>query len=367
MNIYIKVIAITAVLAVIFRNNKKMFVISASLVHLFVSGFRYKYMHGDLQKYAFEFGNISGYDWNSDELLKGGRNSLFYLLNKAVAILFNGEFQALLFLVALISTVSIAVLVYKYSTKPFISFLMWNCFGFYIFSFYSIKQTLAMAFIMFAGIAILENKMWRFLVLVIIAGFIHLPAFVFLPAYIICGLRKTENIITIYIILFLSIFLARNKIVGILVDLYYESEKYTSVNMGGLGGKCLLMISLLVVGFLFCGLSDEKFRKIFILLTLASLLQIFSMYDNVFTRLADYYFQFIILFAPLMLSQVHKKNQYPALYFDVPSQKIIVLLFVMMALLFYQKTNLTERVGISDNDNLLNYHFMWDEEVSGNY
>lgn len=362
MNIYWIVLIITAVLALIFKNNKKWFIISASAVHTFVCGFRYMYMHGDLQKYAYEFDLIKDYPWGSNDLLKDGRNTLFYFLNKLVAEYANDNFQVLLFIIALTSSVAIGIIIYKYSPMPFISYLVWSCFGYYMFSFYSIKQTLAMAFIMFASIGIFENNWKKFTLFSVIAGFIHFPAFVFLPAYPLSRIKKVSYIMAIYVMLFVGILVFRDTIVTTLADLYYDSEKYTDVTIGGVGGKCIMMIALLIVGYMLCGLSDDRFRKLFVLISLASLLQIFSMYDNVFTRLADYYFQFFILYAPCMLAQVHKESKVPPMYFNRRSQQVLVMLFIVLALIFYQTTSLSS-TATSETDNLLNFSFMWDNHT----
>lgn len=360
MNIYWMVLIITAILALAFKKNKKWFVISTTVVHTFVCGFRYMYMHGDLQKYAYEFSLIKNYGWSSNELLRDGRNTLFYILNKLVANYANDNFQVLLFIIALISSASIGILIYKYSPKPFISYLVWNCFGYYMFSFYSIKQTLAMAFIMFAAIGIFENNWKKFTIFIVIAGFIHLPAFVFLPAYLFTKLKSLKSIMMMYLMTFVIVFLLRNNIVTLMVDLYYDSERYTNASMWGLGGKSLMMIALLIAGIFLCGFSDNLFRKLFMLIAVASLLQMFSIYDNVFTRLADYYFQFFILYAPCMLAQIHVDPQVPIWYFNKKSQQIIVFAFVILSLLFYQSTSLTVK-NTYETDNLLNFSFMWDE------
>lgn len=316
------------------------------------------YMHGDLQKYAYEFILIQDYDWNSEELLRGGRNTLFYVLNKVVAECANNDFQVLLFIIALASSTAIGIMIFRYSPKPFISYLVWNCFGYYMFSFYSIKQTLAMAFVMLAAIGIFENNWKKFTLFTVIAGFIHLPAFVFLPAYPLSRLKNKSSIITIYGLIFAGVFLFRNSIVSAVSDLYYESDKYTTTS-GGLGGKCIMMIALLIAGYLLCGLSNDRFRKLFMLISLASLLQIFSMYDNVFTRLADYYFQFLILYAPCMLAQVHEETENPPIYFNKTNQQILTLAFMVLAIVFYKSTTL-DTVPVSETDNLLNFSFMWD-------
>ena len=359
MNIYWFVLILTAILALVFKNSKKGFIISTSMVHTFICGFRYMYMHGDLQKYAYEFGLIKGYGWRSEKLLEGGRNTLFYILNKVVAECTNGNFQVLLFVIALISSVTIGIMIYRYSPKPFISYLVWNCFGYYMFSFYSIKQTLAMAFVMLAAIGIFENNWKKFVLFSVIAGFIHMPAFVFLPSYLLTRIREMRNFVRIYFLMIIAIFLFRNNIISTIVDLYYDSELHMSASVGGIGGKCIMMIGLLIVGYFLCGLSDDRFKKLFILISLASLLQVFSMYDNVFTRLSDYYFQFFILYAPCVLAQVHCEPNTPLFYFNIRSRQIIVLVFMVMSLIFYQSTSLTKS-SISQTDNLLNFSFMWD-------
>lgn len=359
MNIYWEVLIITAVLAFVFRNHKKAFVVSAAGVHIFVCGFRYKFMHGDLMRYNTEFMDTLNYGWLDDKILREGRNTLFYMLNKFIAEFFDGNFQVLLFVITLISIVSISVVIYRYSPAPFISFVMWSCFGFYIFSFYSIKQTLAMGFVMFAAIAIFEERRLAFYVLAITAGFIHLPAFIFLPAYELCRVKKVKTVAGLYAVAFIVIFLFRNQIVSSMADVYYDSEKYADVAFGIIGGKAILFVAILISSYLLCGFSEEISRKTFTLVAVASLLQLFSVYDNVFTRLADYYFQFIILLAPYMLKQIHAKNKYPPLYFNYRSQKILTMAFICLALVFYYSVNLSGDNVKPVDDLIGNFAFMW--------
>lgn len=360
MNIYLQVLAITAILAVIFINNRKGFVISAALVHAFVESCRYMYMHGDLRKYAADFYETVNWGWGSDEILRGGRNTLFYMLSKYVSEKTDGDFQVLLIIIAIISILSISVVIYRYSPMPFVSFWFWSCFGFYIFSFYSIKQALAMAFVMFSSIAIFEKKRLWFYLLILIAGFCHLPAFVFLPAYEICNMRRTQYLFSIYTLAFLVIFVRKNQIVSMMADVYYDSDKYEDVALMSIGGKTIMMIMLLFVGYQMLGMTSDYARKTLILMAAATLLQIFSVYDNVFTRLADYYFQFIILFAPMMLKQYHEAPEYPKLFFEDKSQRILAVIFCMLALVFYYRVNLANGGGPESPDNLIqNFAFMW--------
>ena len=322
------------------------------------------YMHGDLRNYAYDYYLMKDYGWTSNKLLQGGRNSLFYIINKLVAQLSNGDFQVLLFVIALISSVVLGYIIYKYSPKPFISFLLWNCFGFYMISFYSIKQTLAMAFLMLAAIGIFENRWKKFLFFVLIAGFIHFPAFVFIPAYFITRIKRPIFLVVVFTSIFISVLLYRNNIVNMISDLYYEGEIFAGSS--GIGGKTLLMLGLLFIGYLLCGLSDDIFRKTFILISLASVLQLFSIYNNVFTRLADYYFQFIVLYAPLMLVQIHSEGYIPLMYFTDRSLKLIVSVFVIFSLCFYQYSTFRNINTVSQDNLISNFRFMWEVENTDN-
>ncbi len=320
-------------------------------------------MHGDLLKLGATFQNLKGEPWGSKQIINGGKNTLYYILNKVVGLWSDGNFQTLLFIIALFSTISLSIVIYYYSKQPFISYLCWNCFGFYIFSFYSLKQTLAMSFLMFAVIGIYEDNRTLFYVMTIIAGLIHFPAFVFLPAYEITRIRNMYYVIRIYIASVVVIFLFRSRIVKFMSELYYEEEIQKKVDFFSVGGRTGMIVALLLAGILLCGLSDDLFRKTFLLIALASLLQIFSVYSFVFTRLADYYFQFIVIYAPCLLVQVYKKPYYPRLFFDKKSQKMFSIVFVCLLILLYQYSSLSTDSSKSDVDNLVeNYKFMWEAD-----
>lgn len=214
-----------------------------------------------------------------------------------------------------------------------------------------------MAFIMFAAIGMLDNNWKKFTLFTIVAGMVHSPAFVFLPAYAFTKLKQARSIILLYLVMLAAVFLFRSQIVTMMADLYYEGERYAGVP-GGLGGKTVFMIALLVVGCLLCGFSDGVFRKLFLLISIASLLQVFSVYDHVFTRLADYYFQFLILYAPCMLAQVHREPEVPVLYFTRRSQGYLAAAFVVLALVYYQQVSMAPPASAVDNL-IANFKFMW--------
>lgn len=135
--------------------KKKYYIIVMAVLHIFVCGFRYMYLTGDLRKYAWEYSTMSDYGWFSNNVFHGGRNAGFYWLMKLVCDLTNGDFQIFLIVLAVITQVIVAVLIYRYSPKPWLSYLVWNCMAFYvIYDFSAIKQGLVMSVLMCAMMCI---------------------------------------------------------------------------------------------------------------------------------------------------------------------------------------------------------------------
>ena len=358
MNIYWEIIIATAVLAFLFRRYRKAFVVSTAILHGFIAAFRYNHMHGDLMKYHSEYEDLANYSLFSNRILRSGKNTLFYMLNKIVGDYTNHNFQALIIIIAVISAIALGVLIYRYSEKPFISFLLWNCFGFYIFTFYSIKQALAMAIIMLAAACVVEEKRRLFYILVAIAGFVHFPAFIFLPAYELSRLKRARSIITVYLTIFIIIFIFRNSIVQAMTDVYYEEETVFEETTVVIGGKTMMLIAIFIMGLLMCSMNDKVSRVSVLLVGVAMIIQMFSIYDNVFTRLADYYFQFVILLIPSMLRQRCHGLPYPRMFFNEKSQRILTYMIVALAIVYYQRTTLGAYSGGVD-DLVHNFAFMW--------
>ena len=98
---------------------------------------------------------------------------------------------------------------------------------------------------------------------------------------------------------------------------------------------------------------------------MAAIIQMFSMYDNVFTRLADYYFQFSVLYIPMIFFEqdypvpVNHYAAHPLLPFNRRSTALIVFFLVIALLWWYHYSNLGQTIT-NEVDNYLNFRFMWD-------
>ena len=99
-------------------------------------------------------------------------------------------------------------------------------------------------------------------------------------------------------------------------------------------------------------------------MVLAAILQMLAGFDNIFTRMADYYFQLSVLYIPLtFFSREHVpglKGAIRALFpFNRRSMKCLTLAIAVFMMWFYWTYNINITIDY-EVDNYLNYRSMWD-------
>lgn len=231
-----------------------------------------------------------------------GFNSGFVLLFKLVSIVFGNDYQILIIIISAFCLLSFAHLTQKYSLSPVTSICAYWGLCFYIFMFDALKQGIAMSVLVFAFDAIIEKKPLKFYVIVIIASLFHAPALVFLPAYLISWIRIPDKLyIPLIALLFLIIYSFRSSIVKLMMGAYQYTELadiYASSNVSFIGGAVIVYLFILGVCYLLRRPNhdnDYVYTTLFKLMIIATILQTFCYYNNIFKRLADYYSYFSII------------------------------------------------------------------------
>ncbi len=344
------------------KKDRKQYIAVMAVLHSLLSGLRHPYLTGDMQSYCYDYWEMENQGWFSDEVFRGGKNFGFNWLLKFFSTMTDGEYQIFLIIVAIFIEVVVAYLIYKYSSLPWLSYLVWNCMGFYSFGFSAIKQSVAMGLIMIAFIGIMEEKPKLFLAFTALAAFVHAPALIFLPAYYLSRRRFTLATFLIYICGAILIFAERNQIVKIMQDFYYEENLFGDSE--GLGGRFFLIVLFILAGFLLRGFNGKYFSRVANLMIVAAILQMFSGFDNVFTRLTDYYLQFLIIFVPLSFGE-YRDEQLTGISegfkFEVmPRLKSVIIIALSGFLIWFYITCYIE-VDIIAVDDYTNYRFCWEE------
>lgn len=345
-----------------YRHYRKRCVAVVTAIMTCFTGLRSWWM-GDLIKYYTLYRGCNGEDW-FNRVFEDFSNIGIRLFFKAAGSM-GISYDVCIFLIALFSAASLGVIIYRYSPSPYWSYLMYIGMGFYIFTYSGLKQTIAMALLMPAAMAIFEENPRRFLVWTLMAALFHAPAAIFLVAYPIAKKKMDANYFLILIAVMICVFWLRDQIVGWLSEAYYEDEtKYYAKET--IGGRALMMALIIVAGLIIrpAQPGDKIYSQTVNLMVMAAIIQTFSVYNNVFTRLADYYYQFIVLFMPMMLEssdhQLKMQAPYRVRRYTLRSYWAVWIFVTAFALWFYNNQ-------ISGGYTISEYKFFWEIDAHALY
>lgn len=319
--------------------SKKRCVVLISIILALFSGLRSWWM-GDLIKYYTLYLRCSGPDWLTaltEDSANLGIRWFFHYAN-----VLGISYDNCILLIAVFASATLGILVYRYSPSPYWSYLMYIAMGFYIFTYSGLKQTIAMGFVILAAMAMFEKKFWKFVFWVCFGSLFHAPALIFLAAYPFCRQRLNMRYLLVVACLAAAMFLFRAPIVNFMTSLYYD-DKDAVMATTEVGGRFMMMGLIIVLGIVLRPLRqwDETYLQVFNLMIVAAALQTMSVYDNVFTRLTDYYYQFIVLFLPMMLQSGHSQaralpnHRYEVRYWPPEVYILLGLGITLFALWYY--------------------------------
>ena len=348
--------------------QRKQYVMLMFVIHAFVCGFKYKYLTGDLMKYdTFHTTTCPKYSLITI-LTSSWRNVLWFSFNKIVGLITGYNYQVFLVIIAIIIEICVARVIYKFSPAPWLSYLIWNCLGFYHYGFHQLKQSLAMAVLLIAVEGIMENKRIKFYISAIIAGFIHGPAFAFLPMFWLTRRKVRQDTVFIYVLSAALLFLFRRWVVPFMADIYYTEARAASMasfRTGDLGTRFFVICLMLVIGLVIKGVEEERFKRLFLIVSTAALFQMGAIYGNIFTRYADYFLQVSILYLPMLCYEDKEAQSVDnssgisrLVLFDESARQTLVMGLVFLSLLWYYHF-LSQGASIVSVDNFYNFKFFW--------
>ena len=310
MLVYVLLISLLLVTAFMMRGNQPRnlkYVLIACFLIFMVYGLRNTYLIGVDSRYSYRllYERISAMTWEEFWNNQSEFNNLYYLLNRVVADL-GGDYQLFVTLEALFVTVCFGSLLYRYSPSPIQSICYHFGLLFFMFHFSALKQSYAMAFLMLAFDQIVQRRPIRYLLLVLLASQFHYPALVFLPAYWITLVKPGKSFLILLAVALALTFVFRDRLLNLMLDAYQEGEgDATMEGVAFLRTKSIIMIGIVAAAFLFRRpTSDDRvYGYLLEFMGLAIVFQTFCGYSNVFERLADYYFQFSVIFIPMVFDK----------------------------------------------------------------
>lgn len=336
MNIYYLLVFLLLLFAVMLRGEKKRnttYIVIAFFLLFCIMGLRNANKIGVDSRFSYriQFERMENTKWEDlghlkdwlnlkgDENVQIGesednghsRNIALARLMKLVYDLTDGDYQWFIVIEALIILFSMAFYIWKYSPSPLQSILYYLGLLIFTFEMSALKQAAAMSFLLLSFPSIIDRKPIRFLLLVGIASLFHFPALIFLPAYWICNMRIDRNYLILLAVVFLITYVFRGRLVVLMTETYDTTAINYNSGMRFFANKVIIMLVIIAAALLVRPPEpgDRVYCALLAIMGVAAVIQTFAGYSNNFERLSDYYFQFSVVFIPMVFEGVRTKQK----------------------------------------------------------
>ena len=314
INAYTIMMAIVVGAAYFMHGDKqfnKRYIIFSAIAMFILMGFRDAYSVGNdsASSYLHTYEKITYQHW-SQIFNSTGDNEGFYLLMKIVNAITDANYQIFIIVISAFIMIVIARFIYIYSCNPLQSIIYYWGLWFYIFNFNALKQALAMSIILLAFDMIQKKKVVWFLLLVLLAMTFHKTAMVFIIAYWVVKLKPGRNFLLLLAAMLAFTYIFRSQMLDFMTGIY-ETTIYDT-GRGFFANKVIIMIVIVAAGLILRPPEedDELYNNLLMFMGIAIVFQTFSTYNNTFERLGDYYFQFAIIFIPLVFQRKPLQRSY---------------------------------------------------------
>lgn len=306
------------------EGKKKAFCAIACIQWVMVSGFRSAYVGADTMNYRRLFYLVENTSWN-----KIFNNILFYIrggeiIDPGYALfvklfqVFSTNYQVYLIFIALVFMVPMAIWIYKNSSMPCLSFVIFSTLFYSFYAVTGIRQTIATAFVVFIGYELIKKKKTiSFLIVVFISFFIHKSCVCFLPFLFFAHKKITKAYVGIFsaiAIAFLSLgkslYAPFAELIGYeIAEDEYIGDTYTYIFVVSL----IMIASLVLYRYIKVNVSEDKFRAMYNAMLFATAFTLLTMRNQGFMRVQQYYALFLMILVPEIIKAFGKSWQ-PLVY-----------------------------------------------------
>lgn len=323
------------------RIRSKRTCITGTVGWVLLSGLRSLNVGEDTVAYAFSFERAASTSWNEvwqNVILKYiyrvdilGKDFGYYFLEKAFRSITDSYTLWLLF-IAILFTVPMAILIYKYSDNACISWIVYSTLFYSFFAITGHRQTIATAIVLWGGFeCIRKRKIIPFLLLISIAYTIHASAICVLPFYWLSQVKVTKTKLFGYICAIVAAFIFRSQLLSFLQYLVgYESFQQYESAKGGI--FLFLLIAMAVFTFIFWEQIQNSDNQVLNMsvnaLMMACVFSPLLLINPSFMRVVQYYSVFIIFLIPEFRFAFHDNSK--ALFLRIIAIIMILLLIKQM-------------------------------------
>ena len=303
------------------ENNTKIYCGMVALQWILVSGLRHMSIGADTEAYSWYFYEAETISWKKsfenvfDYVFKGSDSvkDPGYVVFEKICHLITDNYQIFLLLIALIFTGIMAVWIYRNSSMPMVSYIIYSTLFYSFFALTGHRQTIATALIVFWGYKyIKERKLIKFLILAFLAFIIHKSSIVFVPFYFIANIPITVPYVIIALIVIAVIVVFGRSFYGIVAEALGYTEDQVAYDGGGAEFYALVLTLLCVITLVLYMVYKDKTEKathIFNITLLTLMSSLLVMQHQGFMRIQQYYSLFIMISFPEVINSFREKDR----------------------------------------------------------
>lgn len=282
--------------------------------------------------------------WSLSELMDVRYELGFKALTKLITDLTQNK-QIYLLIIAVISTIPVGYIAYKYSRKPFLTIFLYISLGFFAFNFSGLRQAMALGITLFSLKYLIESKPIKFVCAVGLASLFHFSAIFFLAAYIVKGIRLTNGRVISLGLLAAAVYAFKDSIFLLFNTYFYQSYEITPTDSYRWMTMCIAIVIICLFFYNKVVVADEKKRVLYNLCIVGAFLMLFSPIASNVLRVSNYYFIYIILLVPTVLDSLKYSR----------AKTIILGLVLLAGFMVYLYL-----LGVDDYS-ILPYKFFWEK------
>lgn len=260
----------------------------------------------------------------------------YFWLTKSAAWMSLNETE-FLFLIAVLTYIPVFIFILKYSENPLISVLTYFTFSFFEYSFGIFRQMIALSIVLVGTKYIIDRKLIKYIVTIVLAMTFHTTSIIMLPFYWIYRLDFEKKLNFIFIVEIICLFCARPLII-LSTIIFPKYVNYINGHYDIQGGSYLMLILFNIILIVSCSIAQKEENKDNVILrmsinatVIAVLLQILGYSMQIFGRIVSYYSIYLLLLIPILMNRCLKKN----IIF------IYFLMIIILIVLFYLQAKIS--------------------------
>ena len=234
----------------------------------------------------------------------------YFLLQKVFQI-FSQDYRMWLFFIAIVFTGLMARWVYKYSSMPDISFLVYSILFFAFYSITGHRQTLATALIVFVGYELAKKREFaKFAIVAFIAFMLHKSSIVFIIYYFVANISITPVYLGVMFVVAIVVTILGKQLYGPIATLLGFNDELIEYEGGGAETYATVLVLLCVITMIFYPWinkrrTDSKYFYNMLILTFITTLLVYQ--NQSFMRIQQYFSLVIMITIPELI-QAFDKN-----------------------------------------------------------